>query len=218
MKVELMSTTMMKALSILTAVTLFTNSWSQTTTVLTDSLPDKQKAYGVRLQPSIVPQFYGLALGLVGSDAICNLPYTKTTNGINVQLFGTGFTALLNPTEFSYEAMFNEENGWMQNRNTIPKAVHNGLLISLFGTLTPVSNGIMLGGFSSAGNLMNGLSINGLQNKYTTANGICIALINQCYELNGIQIGLINRSTKLKGLQIGLWNINGQRKLPLINF
>jgi len=172
----------------------------------------------VCLLPSVVPQFYGLAPCLVGSDAICNLPYTKTTNGINVQLFGTGFTALLNPTEFSYEAMFNEENGWMQNRNTIPKAVHNGLLISLFGTLTPVSNGIMLGGFSSAGNLMNGLSINGLQNKYTTANGICIALINQCYELNGIQIGLINRSTKLKGLQIGLWNINGQRKLPLINF
>jgi hypothetical protein len=67
-----------------------------------DSLPDKQKAYGVRLLPSILPQFYGLALGLVGSDAICNLPYTKTTNGINVQLFGTGFTALLNPTEFSY--------------------------------------------------------------------------------------------------------------------
>jgi hypothetical protein len=175
-----------------------------------DSLPDKQKAYGVRLLPSIVPKFYGLALGLVGSDAICNLPYTKTTNGINVQLFGTGFTALLNPTEFSYEAMFNEENGWMQNRNIMPKAVHNGLLISLFGTLTPVSNGIMLGGLSSVGNHMNGLSINGLQNKYTKANGICIALINQCYELNGIQIGLINRSTKLKGLQIGLWNINGQ--------
>lgn len=183
-----------------------------------DFLPDKQKAYGVRLLPSIVPQFYGLALGLVGSDAICNLPYTKTTNGINVQLFGTGFTALLNPTEFSYEAMFNEESGWMQNRNIMPKAVHNGLLISGFGTLTPVSNGIMLGGLSSAGNLMNGLSINGLQNKYTTANGICIALINQCYELNGIQIGLINRSTKLKGLQIGLWNINSKRKLPLLNF
>jgi len=94
----------------------------------TDSLPDKQKAYGVRLLPSVVPQFYGLALGLVGSDAICNLPYTKTTNGI------------------------------------------------------------------------------------------CIALMNQCYEHNGIQIGLINRSTKLKGLQVGLWNVNAKRKLPLINF
>jgi hypothetical protein len=183
-----------------------------------DYLPEKKKAYGVRLLPSVVPQFYGFALGLVGSDAICNLPYTKTTNGINIQLFGTGFTALLNPTEFSYESMFNEKSGWMQNPNTIPKTVHNGLLISLFGTLTPVSNGIMLGGLSSAGNLMNGLSVNGLHNKYTKANGICIAFINQCYAQNGIQIGLINRSTKLKGLQIGLWNINAKRKLPLLNF
>jgi hypothetical protein len=183
-----------------------------------DSLPDKQKAYGVRLLPSVVPQFYGFALGLVGSDAICNLPYTKTSNGINMQIFGTGFTALLNPTAFSYEAMFNEESGWMQNPNSIPKAVHNGLLISAFGTLTPVSNGIVIGGLSSVGNLMNGLSFNGLQNKYTEANGICIALINQCYAQNGIQIGLINRSTQLKGLQIGLWNINAKRKLPLINF
>jgi hypothetical protein len=183
-----------------------------------DSLPDKQKAYGVRFLPSVVPQFYGLALGLVGSDAICNLPYTKTTNGINIQLFGTGFTALLNPIEFSYEAMFNEESGWMQIPRAMPKAVHNGLLISGFGTLTPVTNGVVLSGLSSVGKLMNGLAINGLQNKYTKANGICISLVNQSYEQNGIQIGLINRSTKLKGLQIGLWNINSKRKLPLINF
>ncbi len=183
-----------------------------------DSLPDKQKAYGVRLLPSVVPQFYGLALGLVGSDAICNLPYTKTTNGINIQLFGMGFLALLNPKEFSYEALFNKESGWMLIPNTTPKAVHNGLLISGIGTTTAVSNGFVISGLSSMGKLMNGLAITGLQNKYTEANGICIALINQCYAQNGIQIGLINRSTKLKGLQIGLWNINGQRTLPLINF
>lgn len=183
-----------------------------------DSLPDKQKAYGVRLLPSVVPQFYGLALGLVGSDAICNLPYTKTTNGINIQLFGMGFVALLNPKEFSYEALFNEESGWMLISIATPKAAHNGLLISGIGTTTAVSNGIVISGLSSMGKLMNGLAITGLQNKYTKANGICIALMNQCYEHNGIQIGLINRSTKLKGLQIGLWNINGQRTLPLINF
>jgi hypothetical protein len=177
----------------------------------TDSLPDKQKAYGVRLLPSVVPQFYGLALGLVGSDAICNLPYTKTTNG-------TGFTVLLNPKGFSYEALFNEESGWMLIPSTTPKAVHNGLLISGFGTLTAISNGIIISGLSSMGKLMNGLAITGLQNKYTKANGICIALMNQCYEHNGIQIGLINRSTKLKGLQIGLWNVNAKRKLPLVNF
>jgi hypothetical protein len=183
-----------------------------------DSLPDKQKAFGIRLLPSVVPQFYGLALGLVGYDAICNLPYTKTTNGINIQLFGTGFTALLNPKEFSYEAMYNEESGWMQIPSKTQTAVHNGLLVSGFGTLTLISNGVVLGGLSSVGHLMNGLAINGLQNKYTKANGICIALVNQCYEHNGIQIGLINRSTKLKGLQIGLWNVNAKRKLPLINF
>ncbi len=182
-----------------------------------DSLTDKQKAYGVRLLPSMVPQFYGFALGLVGSDAICNLPYTKTTNGINIQLFGMGFLALLNPKEFSYEALFNEESGWMLISSATPKTVHNGLLISGFGTTTAVSNGFVISGLSSMGKLMNGLAITGLQNKYTKANGICIALMNQCYEHNGIQIGLINRSTQLKGLQIGLWNINAKRKLPLIN-
>lgn len=183
-----------------------------------DSLPDKQKAYGVRLLPSVVPQFYGLALGLVGSDAICNLPYTKTTNGINIQLFGMGFLALLNPKEFSYEALFNKESGWMLIPSATPKTVHNGLLISGIGTTTAISNGVVISGLSSMSTLMNGLAITGFQNKYTTANGICIALVNQCYAHNGIQIGLINRSTKLKGLQIGLWNINGQRTLPLINF
>lgn len=37
-------------------------------------------------------------------------------------------------------------------------------------------------------------------------------------EFKGLQIGIRNKSDNMKGIQIGLWNVNGKRKLPIINW
>ena len=180
----------------------------------------KEKGYVFRIIPSTLKNFYGISIGLIGSEVICNVNHPRNSHGINLQLVGQGLFIPLNPRAFSFSSALSHDTCWLviNAQNKTYKAKHNGLLISGFGTMTDYSNGIVISGLSSMGFEMNGISINILSSKYVEINGIAISLFNQAHTVNGIQFGLINKSNKVNGLQIGLWNVNQKRKLPLINW
>lgn len=171
--------------------------------------------------PSRKDNIYGVAVGIFGSEIICNTPINvKRTHGINIQMIGQGLFIPLNTKAFGYKNLFGSDKARavVFKDSTNYRAVNNGILLSGFGTMTDVSNGIVLSGWFSLGKQANGLILNALANKYTVMNGIGISVGNESYEANGIQIGLVNRTRKLRGFQFGLWNVNGKRKLPLINW
>lgn len=181
---------------------------------------EEERAYGIRILPSFKDHFYGLGIGLVGSESVCKPNNTKHSHGVNLQIFGQGFFVPFNHSVFGYKHALRSDTCWMiKIKDSISyKAVHNGLLISTFGTMTDVSNGLVIGGICSLGYKLNGIAINVLASKYIEAHGITISCNNQSYSTKGIQIGLLNRTNKLKGFQFGLWNVNSKRKLPLINW
>lgn len=188
-----------------------------------DSLEFDEKVkdrYGFWLIPSASKNIYGIAIGPVGSEAICNRPYTKYSHGLNLQIPGQGFfqTFYINTARFrGFNA--NEDPDSLNLQDTLPKrAIHNGLLISPLGTFTDQVNGISFSLWMSMGEKINGLSFNLLWNLYEQINGVTIGLVNHVALTKGIQIGLVNKTKKLKGFQFGLWNRNGKRSLPIINW
>ena len=182
----------------------------------------KSKAkYVVGFIPSRAKKIYGISLGLIGSEtALCHDGYTQVSDGLNIQIFGEGFMQMFyighHPFVKAYKN--NDDSTFKVLESQTFKVIHNGFLISPFGTFTDQINGISISGFMSLGVRMNGLSINALWNAYIEQNGIVIGLVNYTIYSRGIQIGLINKTVKLKGIQIGLWNKNDKRSLPLINW
>jgi len=183
-----------------------------------DEIKKLENSYVFRFLPSVKDNIYGIGIGLFGSEVICNVTHVRRSHGLNIQIIGQGLFVPLNRKAFSYNVLFATDTSWMLRENHKFKAVHNGVLISSFGTMTEASNGIVLSGLSSLGYYLNGLGINLLSSKYTYVNGLSISLNNQSYMVKGLQVGLINKTRKLKGFQIGLWNCNEKRKLPLINW
>jgi hypothetical protein len=185
-----------------------------------EKLDTNNNAYVFRFLPSGKINIYGLAFGIIGSETICNIPGTKKSHGINIQIIGQGLFIPLNPKAFKYKAIFGSDSSWMVSRldSANYKAIHNGLLISTFGTMTEKTNGISISSWSSLGYFMNGIGINLISSKYAVVNGLSISINNEAYLVKGVQIGVLNRTTKLKGFQFGLWNVNKKRKLPLINW
>lgn len=168
--------------------------------------------------PNAKSNVYGLALGLVGSEAICNVPYEKKSHGVNLQ-FGQGFFTFFYPFPFnSQDSIISDSLVTYRANEKYIRATHNGLLVSVFGTWTPVTNGVAISGLSSLGGKMNGLALNPILAKYVHLNGISFALFNQSFEVKGVQFGLVNRTTDLRGFQFGLWNVNKKRRLPFINW
>jgi hypothetical protein len=177
--------------------------------------------YGIWLIPSASENIYGLAIGLVGSEAICNRPYTKKSHGINIQIPGQGFfqTFYINKIHYSDFVKNNPNSEFFYSGDSIPqRALHNGLLVSVFGTFTDQINGLSVSSWMSMGRKINGVSINLLWNVYKEVNGLVIALVNHAGTVNGAQVGIVNKSNNLRGVQIGLWNKNSKRSLPLINW
>jgi hypothetical protein len=192
--------------------------FSQNETVATD-----QKAkdrYVIWLIPSAASNIYGIAIGPVGSEAICNRPYTKYSHGLNLQIPGQGIFQ----TFYIHKGMKNllidsKDSTSFFAHDTLPKrAQHNGILISPLGTFTPQVNGISLSCWMSLGNCINGLSINLLWNLYNRINGVSIGFVNHSVGVRGLQIGLFNKTRELKGFQLGLWNMNKKRSLPILNW
>lgn len=185
-----------------------------------DTITKQGNGYVFWFVPSRRDNIYGIAFGLFGSEIICNVPNVKKSHGINIQLFGQGLFIPFNPKVFGYRGMFSCDTCWgVTYKDSLNyRAVHNGILVSTFGTMTDVSNGLVISGWFSLGHRANGVIINALANKYTVMNGLAVSISNESYEANGVQIGLVNRTRKLRGFQFGLWNVNDKRKLPLINW
>jgi len=192
--------------------------FSQSDTIITDA--KKKDRFIIWLIPSVAPNIYGIAIGPIGSEAICNRPYTKFSHGLNLQLIGQGFfqTFYMNKMKFEdYNLSNNNEAGIFND--TLPKrAIHNGILLSPLGTFTDQVNGVSCSFWMSMGRKINGLSFNLLWNRYEQINGIAIGLVNHAVVNNGIQIGLVNKAKETRGFQFGIWNKNERRALPLINW
>lgn len=184
-----------------------------------DSTP--HNCYGLGFLPSKANHIYGIAIGLIGSESFCDMPFTRFSHGVNLQIPGQGFlqTFVVFHPPFKIAFQNNDIGDQLHQSDTaFKRAVHNGILISLTGTFSDQINGLSVSGWMSMGRKVNGVSINPLWNLYTRINGISIGLFNSTLETKGIQIGLVNKSVKLKGIQLGLWNKNGKRSLPVINW
>ncbi|MFM6994385.1 MAG: hypothetical protein ACKOWO_04615 [Sediminibacterium sp.] len=174
-------------------------------------------AYVLHFIPSVKDNIYGISLGPIGSEAICNDIKLRKSHGMNIQLIGQGFFIPMNRKEFAFEQILLPLDSLFFSKHNA-RSLHNGLLISTFGTYTDFSNGIVLSAGCSFGRKVNGLAINLFSNKYYVANGVELGIQNQAHKVNGLQIGFFNRCAELNGLQIGLWNVNEKRSLPLVNW
>ena len=194
------------------------SSFSQSDTIKIDA--KKKNRFVAWLIPSVAPNIYGIAIGPIGSEAFCNKPYTRFSHGLNLQLIGEGFfqTFYITKIKFEdYDLSNNSEAGVFND--TLPKrAIHNGILLSPFGTFTDQVNGISFSLWMSMGKKINGLSVNLLWNRYEEINGITIGLVNHAVANKGIQIGFVNKAKITRGFQFGIWNKNERRSLPLINW
>jgi hypothetical protein len=168
--------------------------------------------------PSAANNIYGIALGPFGSESICNLPYTRHSHGINIQIIGQGIFQPFMIGSFKFDDFYVSHNDTNETPAAQIRAIHNGILLSPFGTFTDKVNGISFSLCMSMGKTVNGLSINLLWNAYEKINGFSIGLVNHAAETKGIQIGLVNISRNLKGVQIGVWNKNKNRGFPIINW
>lgn len=209
----------MKSILITILILLFaTFSFSQS-----DSLEFDKKAknrYVIWFIPSAAKNIYGIAIGPVGSEVICDKPYTKFSHGLNIQIPGQGILQTFYINKFKLTGLYGKEDSTsLSIQDTLPKrAIHNGLLISPLGSFTDQVNGISLSLWMSMGKKVNGLSFNLLWNLYKEVNGVTVGLVNHVDTMKGLQIGLVNNTNKLRGFQIGIWNKNEKRSLPIINW
>lgn len=182
---------------------------------------------GIWFVPSLTKQINGIAIGPIGSDNICNLDGFQVSNGLNLQIIGSGLFLPLNTKRLGFRSYYqnNKNNDSLKQVIDIHlisaqkyKVKHNGLVISTFGTITTHVNGISISALASTHSKMNGISFNPAWNLITILNGIAIGTFNSSLKVNGLQVGLFNNTVYLKGFQIGFWNKNKQRSLPLINW
>lgn len=208
-----------KSIAILVII-IFSTTFSYSQSDTSKHEMKKTNRYIFWLIPSDATNIYGISIGLIGSESICDRPYTKYSHGLNFQIFGQGFfqTFYINKLKFKdFHKSVSEDSSTIID--TTPKrAIHNGLLISSFGTFTDQVNGISFSLWMSMGKKINGLSFNLLWNLYEQINGISIGLVNHAVVTKGMQIGIVNIAKNLKGFQIGLWNKNEKRSLPLLNW
>jgi len=207
------------AIFILTCIVLF-QVQAQNVCGSKKEIKPKNK-YVLAFVPSYAKNIYGLGLGLLGSEVLCDRPFTQCSYGINFQLFGEGFMQIFYINQSPLKSIYkthNYQNFLIQNDTSAKRLVHTGLLFSGFGTFTDQVNGVSVSPWMSLGKRIKGLSINLLWNLYAEVDGLAIGLFNNSVCSKGVQIGLINKTGILKGFQIGLWNRNSKRGLPLINW
>lgn len=148
--------------------------------------------------PSRTDKINGVAIGPFQS----NLFFEKQqrVNGLTIGFVGTGILVPFMPHEPYAEFFSNTLNDSLAyllmdsafKINRRSETIHNGLVLSMAGSVTDVINGASLSfGFSATGN-MNGLSLN--------------PLMNFNYSIRGFTAGLYNSAGRVRGVQIGLWN------------
>jgi hypothetical protein len=196
--------------------------FAQNTCNSTDSIQLKNK-YGIGLLPSKAKNIFGIAIGPIGSECFCYLPYTRNSYGLNIQLgqgiFQTFMIKRWNLDSYTeFIDSLNSVEVLQKNDALLKKVVHNGILLSVFGTFSDQINGISCSIWMSSNRIVNGLSFNLLWNIQQKINGAVIGIANTSIKTNGVQVGIFNKSNKLRGFQFGIWNVNENRSLPLINW
>jgi hypothetical protein len=177
--------------------------------------------YVIGFIPSQANNIYGIALGPIGSEAICNRPYTKYSYGLNLQIPGQGFLQVFYIFNTSYKLVYSDykfKKKAITEDTILKRVIHTGLAISLLGTFSNEINGVSISGWMSMGNRINGVSANLVWNLYRRIDGVTFGLVNTVFDMRGVQLGLINKSISLRGIQIGFWNKNGKRSLPILNW
>lgn len=197
-------------------------TFAQDSWISNDSIQLKNK-YGIGLLPSKAKNIFGIAIGPIGSECFCYLPYTRNSNGLNIQLgqgiFQTFMIKSWNLDKYT-EIIDSLNNADILHSKSIPlkKVIHNGILLAVFGTFSDQINGISCSAWMSSNRIVNGLSFNLLWNIQQTINGAVIGIANTTIKTYGVQVGLYNKSVKLKGFQFGIWNVNEKKTLPLVNW
>ncbi len=75
------------------------------------------KGIGIVFIPTQKPAAYGVCLGLIGSEVLCNVSYPRISSGVNIQLFGQGIFVLMNKV-FGYKYAFQEDTSFMVKSNS----------------------------------------------------------------------------------------------------
>jgi hypothetical protein len=156
------------------------------------------------------------------------------TNGIRFEIPGLGLIGLLaNGSIIGKEETDEIINGLNISGGTMGNVSFNGITLALLVQSGTENNGIAIAGLWNGMDKSNGIQMAVLLNEATYSNGIQISISNSTEymkgiqigganyaneEMIGLQIGIWNKSKNTKGIQLGLWNINEQRKLPIINW
>lgn len=147
----------------------------------------------------------GIPFGWV--DGLLNNKPDTATDSPNIVYWGDPTDTLGGVRGFSASL------GGLIGVGVVKGAAVNGL----FCMVTRV-RGVAFAGVLSVVHEYHGVVAAGLMNNATIGKGLQMGLMTLAREGRGVQLGLMNRCEHLKGIQIGLWNVNGKRKLPLINW
>lgn len=175
-----------------------------------------------------------------------NMANAVKVNGINMEVLGLGGLSFMLPRipnaldslEYA-KAMELQPQVQVNGINVSPFGTLfgcnvNGVNLGMMGTYIPKMNGVSLTAMQGFADQVNGVQAVGCINVVSKLNGaqVCIYFNVSTIESNGIQlgaanfakshkgvqIGAINKAADLRGFQFGIWNVNGRRKLPLINW
>lgn len=173
---------------------------------------------------------YGVSVGLGTLWEDREGPRNTNTNGVKLELIGTGILIPLQPDNaftvdndsalksYQVQPLSERINGIsLTGTGTVCNCVVNGASAALFWKMEYKVNGISASIFFNTSQIHNGIQA-GLFNSSYITNGLQIGGVNGSNYFSGLQIGLVNGSKKTRGVQIGLWNINERRKLPIINW
>jgi hypothetical protein len=142
-------------------------------------------------------------------------------NGMNIQVFPLAF--IFAPYVVSMPTFgvdhYGNVKGYKEFNQKHPEAIINGLNISQNQIGSVHIHGVSINAACSVVDEVHGISIDGLTHYSHVMHGLSIAALrNVSDEMRGVQIGIYNKSVDLRGFQFGLWNVNGKRKLPIINW
>ena len=162
----------------------------------------------------------GIAIGIGMDEIIRNNVSKKTINGLNIDINLIGFLLFC---FYDTAKIVNSGDVLQQNGINISLAgflrnnSHNGINVSLYNYGNKM-NGVSVAVIGNVVEEINGVYIGGMSNYAEKGRGVTIGVFNEVKEFKGLQIGIRNKSDNMKGIQIGLWNVNGKRKLPIINW
>jgi hypothetical protein len=148
-------------------------------------------------------------------------PNPVRINGMNVQVFPFAF--MLAPYIIAMPTFGTEFYGDVATYKEVlqphPEAIINGLNISQNIAGSVHIRGANINAGCSVIDEVHGFTVNGFTYYAHLTHGLSIATIrNVSDEMRGVQVGIYNKTVDLRGFQFGLWNVNGKRKLPLINW